>query len=166
MKNLSRFLLAVLLAAVAAFQPAIAQGSAQPATTFASLQAAKSAAWKEYTRTKSAAWKQYTADKTAAYKAYRVLEAQELQKLRSSTYDQYLSWIDAEKIGDFDKVRKLEKTVPAIAAYKKVTDAKFAEYDAADKKSFKAYEAADTAAFKVYEAAEAAASATFSAKAK
>lgn len=89
--------------------------------------AAKSAAWQRYSDRKAAAWTIYDAAKTAAWEHYKALEREALMKFRAADYPNYIQWLDAKEIGDYDLRFELEKT-PAGAAYVETNSTEWKTY--------------------------------------
>ncbi len=135
-------------------------------TTLDDYQAAKSALWDAYESAKIESFADYEKAKYAAFNVWYAFDRSELKKLREADRENYLKWVDAEKINDFRTQMELEKTVPAIVAYKKASNQAYITYETKNKSAYDLYKAADAQAYKLYQANTAKAYEAYSARKK
>jgi hypothetical protein len=141
------------------------QVNASAIHSFDDYDKAKSAAWKRYDDRKMKAWKEYDEAKNKALRELAEFDTAELLKVRDSNRQAYYEYIDAEKLNDFERSRLLEKSVPELAEYKRLTSEKYQAYAKVDEDAYKRFKTIDKNAYKVYGVEESTAYKAFTANA-
>ncbi len=148
-----------LLSACDTEEPVPVQGATLPAvemgiTSVVSVgdyQAAKKGAWVVYTETKAKNFTQYTDAKSAAFRVWQAVDQDELKTLRDVDRENYLKWLDANKINDFGAQHELETSVPAIIAYRSKSGEAYKVYETLKGAAYQAWENTNAQAYQAYE---------------
>lgn len=145
---------------------AVPSEGATTSRSFEDYEHVKEAAFGQYEAAHNKVFDTYEAAKAKYFDEYETFDHAELIKLRATAYQQYLQWLDAQKMGDLGRRALLERTVPALAHYVAATSARYEEYQAADGTAYKQYQDSDRALYQKYEAQDATAYAVYEARQK
>ncbi len=79
-------------------------------SSYSELSEVKSEIWLKYNERRSAAYDARQEAETAAFEVYREKRLVLLNHLRKADWNNYVKWLDAKEIGDYDRRNELEKT--------------------------------------------------------
>ena len=120
--------------------------------TFSDYDSAKLDSWRLYNQRKMEAWREYNSSKMDAWREYSKFELASLLQLRNENFDDYLKWIDADKIGNHILVSELETSVFEIQTHITRTRKQYGVYEALEEAALVNYQALKDNAFAVYTA--------------
>lgn len=149
-------LFVLLVATVLACGQAAAQGwkpevDPSKVTSFKDFQTLDMASFALYKERDDESHKKHVANDDRVFVEYLKIRRAALEELRSLDRDHYLEWLDAREIEDHEKVRVLQSTIPALAAYEQKRSAAYKVYQTKKDASYKEYAALKDAAYKVYQ---------------
>ena len=110
----------------------------------------KNKLFSEYYNLKNKSFSHYYSEKNKAFSLYYQNCQSALKIVRESHYEKYLEWLDAEKMGNYEKQRQIENG-PEFASYKKADKEGYAAYEKIEAAAYKEYERKEAFAYKIYE---------------